>query len=126
MEQSPINEMPVNNISNTNVEVQNNSEITNDVSNISEIPNNIPSNNSILESQNNFMIEDNLNNKQNEIPSSNNIGIDQSVDLGVPNIPNQNTEQQVNNIGQEPAQFNFGGDSVSPIPEINLDNNETL
>ena len=126
MEQSPINEMPVNNISNTNVEVQNNSEITNDVSNISEIPNNIPSNNSILESQNNFMIEDNLNNKQNEIPSSNNIGIDKSVDLGVSNIPNQNTEQQVNSIGQEPAQFNFGGDSVSSIPEINLDNNETL
>ena len=94
VEQSPINEVSINDISN-----------------------NIPNNNSIIEPQNNPIIDNNINNQIVEEPINN---------IGIKDLNAQVTD---NNIGQqnnmEHTSFNIGENSVNPIPEINI-NNETI
>ena len=118
IEQSPINEIPTNDVLNK----ENNSFIIND------IPNDIPNNNSIIEPQNNSIIENNIDNNVNELPNINNQSVEQPINnIGITDI---NTQIPDNNIGQqnnmEHTQFNIGENNISPIPEININNNETL
>ncbi len=94
---------PVNNINQPINEVNN--EITN--TGINEVTNNQSSNNYIFNSPNNSNMENNMSSTINEIP----------------NISNQSVEQQPIN---QNIQNNIGEGIVGPIPEININNDETL
>ena len=104
-----LNQEPINANINPPIDVVNNidqSSISNNTG-ISEVPNSSSPNNYILNSPNDSKIENNISSTINEIP----------------NISSQSIEQQPIN---QNIQNSVGEGTVSPIPEININNTETL
>lgn len=104
-----LNQEPINANINPPIDVVNNID-QNSISNntgISEVPNSSSPNNYILNSPNDSKIENNISSTINEIP----------------NISSQSIEQQPIN---QNIQNSVGEGTVSPIPEININNTETL